>query len=406
MLHVKTPEEVLGIIRKMFTQTARMSESVELRDAVGRTLFNNVIADEYVPDFNRSTVDGFAVSARDTFGSSESIPAILPLAGEVAMGQSAAQPLEKGTCLTVPTGGDVPDGADAVVMLEYAEDYGDGTIGIIKPVAPGENIIFRGDDVSPGTVLLQTGRLITPHDIGSLAALGINTITVCKMPVVGILSTGDELVDFSLTPEKGQIRDVNSVMLEALIQTNGGLARSYGIIRDSVSELDDAVLSAVSDCDIVLISGGSSVGIKDATAGILEKNGRVLFHGIAMKPGKPTLLGIISGKPVFGLPGHPVAAYFVTQLFVCPTLDLLAGRTTKHFSINARLGESVSANHGRAEYLGVALVGDTDIATAYPIHGKSGLITTLSQSDGYICIPRDCEGFSKDTTVAVTLWNK
>lgn len=403
---MKTPDEALSIINSTFKGGSMLFERIHIREALGRTLGDNVVAHEYVPDFNRSTVDGYAVYARDTFGSSESIPAILPQNGEILMGAAALYPLEKGTCLSVPTGGDVPDGADAVVMLEYTEDYDDGTIGILKPVAPGDNMIFRGDDVSPGDILLSAGTILSPHDIGALAASGIIEVSVCKKPIIGIISTGDELVAYDEKPLKGQIRDVNTLMLEAVIHDAGGVTKSYGIIRDNEEDLQDAVTWAVSDCDIILISGGSSVGMKDATARVIEKTGDILFHGIAMKPGKPTILGVIDQKPVFGLPGHPVAAYFAAQLFIRPLIGLLMGRNQKQYPVTARLGEAVSSNHGRAEYMGVVLEDGGENITAHPIHGKSGLITSLSGSDGYICIPRDCEGMPKGSAISVILWNR
>lgn len=404
MLKVKTPDEALQLIRETF-KIPPVMESVQLNDTCGRTLYEDILSAEDVPDFNRSMVDGYSVFARDTFGSSESIPSILPLTGEVKMGESACEPLRKGTCVAVPTGGDIPDGADAVVMLEYTENYGDGTIGVIKPVAPGDNMIFRGDDISVGETLLSAGHRITPHDIGALAAMGIGSVNVCKRPLFGIISTGDELVDFMEAPQKGQIRNVNSILLEAVVRNAGGQTKTYGIVKDFEDALYRTVETAVSECQAVLISGGSSVGMKDATARVIEKQGNILFHGIAMKPGKPTILGSISGKPVFGLPGHPAAAFFVAQLFAVPLIGFMMGRQDKIFNVAATLSESISSNHWRAEYIGVKLERKGDVLTALPIHGKSGLISILSRSDGYICISRDCEGLSKGADVSVTLWN-
>jgi molybdopterin molybdotransferase len=404
MLYVKTPEEVLRIIGDSFAPSMP-DEAVPLAEACGRVLSQGVTPGEYVPDFNRSTVDGFAVISGDTFGCSESIPAILPLAGEVKMGAAAPSGLTPGTCVAVPTGGDVPEGADAVVMVEYTEDYGDGTIGVTKPVAPGENLIFRGDDVKPGDTLYTAGYRVSAHDIGALAALGMTHVRVFARPVIGIISTGDELVDCSRIPEKGQIRDVNSALLAAVVTQEGCRSQAYGIVKDDEELLRQAVDRAVSECDVVLISGGSSVGMKDATARVIDRNGSLLFHGIAMKPGKPTILGIVGGKPVFGLPGHPVAAYFVTQLFVRPLIARLLGHEYRTRTVSARLDTAISSNHGRAEYLGVRLGSEAGLPTAHPVHGKSGLITTLSGTDGYISIPRDCEGLARDTVVSVTLWD-
>jgi molybdopterin molybdotransferase len=406
LLSVKTPDEVLSTINEVFHNTKLPGERVSIADACGRTLKEDVTAIEYVPGFNRSMVDGFAVRARDTFGCSDSIPALLRLAGEIHMGEAAQASLEADSCVTVWTGGEVPGGADAVVMLEYTEHYGDDTIGILKPVAPGNNVIFKGDDVSPGQTVLPAGLTLAPHDIGTLSALGVSQVTVSAKPLVGIISTGDELVDYTETPERGQIRDVNTKMLEAVASGAGGKAKSYGIIRDNEADLFSAVQTAVSECDIVLISGGSSVGMKDATARVIETSGTLLLHGIAMKPGKPTILGVIDGKPVFGLPGHPVAAYFVAQLFVRPLVSLLMGSNDKKHTIPAVISEAISSNHGRAEYIGVHLDISGAMVLARPIHSKSGLISSLAGSDGYICIPRDCEGLLKGSAVQVTLWDR
>lgn len=404
VLYVRTPEEVLQIIQDSFLNKMP-DELIHITEACGRILSADVVSEEYVPDFNRSTVDGYAVKARDTFGSSDSIPMILPLAGEIQMGYAAPAALQPGTCMAVPTGGDVPEGADAVVMSEYTENYGDGTIGVSKPVAPGDNIIYRGDDVKLGDTLLKSGCRLLTHNIGALAALGISHVRVCKKPVVGIISTGDELIGCSEKPRKGQIRDVNTVLLSAFVTQIGGTEKAYGILRDDETLLQEAVLKAVAECDVVLVSGGSSVGAKDATARVIENNGRVLLHGIAMKPGKPTILGVVDSTPVFGLPGHPVAAYFVSQLFVRPLISQLLGHTNTNRSIVAALGSAISSNHGRAEYIGVRLEDAADMPIAHPVHGKSGLITILSGTDGYICISRDCEGLPRNSAIRVTLWD-
>jgi molybdopterin molybdotransferase len=404
LLNVRTPDEVLKLISKTFSITMP-GELLDITEAGGRILAVDISAEDFVPDFNRSTVDGYAVMASDTFGCSESIPALLPLIGEIKMGDAAAEPLQSGFCMAVPTGGDVPDGADAVVMLEYTEDYGDGTIGVTKPAAPGENLIFRGDDISPGQILFRSGHRFVAHDIGALAALGIRSVLVRTRPVVGIISTGDELVDCSVKPHKGQIRDVNSMLLAAAVTEMGCQAKLYGILKDDESLLEAAAAQACASCDMVLISGGSSVGMKDATARVIERGGRILLHGIAMKPGKPTILGIMKGKPVFGLPGHPVATYFITRLFVRALIERLLGSEYRPRTISARLGMAVSSNHGRAEYMGVRLEEAPELITAHPVRGKSGLITSLSGTDGYICIPRDCEGFPRNAVVPVTLWD-
>ena len=401
MLHVKTPEEVLALIETEFVPVAG-TERVSLSCAMGRVLAEDIAATEYVPDFDRSTVDGYAVRARDTFGCSDAIPAILPLQGEVLMGEGAEFDLNMEECVAVPTGGAVPRGADSVVMIEYTEDYG-GEIGISKPAAPGQNMIFRGDDVYPGKVILQKGRVLSSQDIGALAAIGRVQVPVVKKLTVGVLSTGDELVSPEAVPGPGQVRDVNGPMLEAMLSGFGVNVVHYGIVIDDEAKLTAMVQKAAAECDAVLMSGGSSVGVKDAACRIIESMGVLLLHGIAIKPGKPTIIGKADCKPIVGLPGHPVAAYFVTKLFVLPLLARLMGRVQPGYTTTALVTESISANHGRAQYHCCRLERRNGQIYAHPIRGKSGLITTLAGADGYFCIDRDCEGLPQGAPVQVTI---
>ncbi len=404
MLSVKTPEEVMTLLKESFPSGITGETVIPLSEAPGRVLCEAVTADEYIPGFDRSSVDGYAVRAADTFGCSDAIPALLAESGEILMGESAGLILSPGECAAIPTGGAVPAGADAVVMIEYTEDYGDGTIGILKSVSPGENMVFRGDDLRPGTVLLPKGRMLSVPDIGALAAMGMDRVRVFRKPLVGIISTGDELVPVSETPAGGQIRDVNSSMLAALAADAGADVRSFGILKDDENLLGKTLDAALSECDLVLLSGGSSVGIKDAALRVIESRGEVLLHGIAMKPGKPTIIGRIGGKPVFGLPGHPVAAFFVSDLFVRPLIGRLMGRSVRIRTVPARITEAVSANHGRAQYMGVFLSGSEDSLSAVPVRSKSGLITAQAGSDGYFCIPRDCEGVPAGAEIRVKLY--
>lgn len=403
MLHVKTPEEVLELIEQEFEPLKERTEMVSLSAAIGRVLAEDIAAGEYVPDFDRSTVDGYAVRAKDTFGCTDSIPAILSVAGEVLMGEGAEFALQPETCGAVPTGGALPAGADSVVMIEYTEDYKDGTVGILKSVAPGQNMIFRGDDVYPGKVILKKGRVLSSQDIGAMAAIGQIEVPVVKKLMVGVISTGDELVPPQENPGPGQIRDVNSAMLEAMFLAFGTEVKNYGITKDNEELLAAAVKKAVAECDVVILSGGSSVGIKDASCRIIESMGTLLLHGIAIKPGKPTIMGKTGNKPLIGLPGHPVAAYFITKLFVMPLLGRLTDRDMTKYTVTASISESVGANHGRAQYQCVRLEQKDGEVIAFPIRGKSGLITTLAGTDGYFCIDRDCEGLPKGAKIQVTV---
>ena len=404
MLTVLTPQEAHDTISKAFADSKTSSETVYITDCLGRTAFEDITSDEYVPGFDRSTVDGYAVRARDTFGCSDSIPALLTLSGEVLMGGEYTKTLQADTCVAVPTGGHVPEGADAVVMIEYTENYGDGTIGILKPTAPGDNMIYKGDDVFPGKVLIPKGTVIRSHDIGGLASIGKEYVAVHKKPVVGIISTGDELVPISETPKAGQVRDVNTSLLASAILDAGAVPVMLGAVIDDREKLRELVKKALEQCDMVLISGGSSVGMKDATADIIGEFGEVLFHGIAIKPGKPTILGKAGTKAIFGLPGHPVAAHFITHIFVRPLIRSMCGNAEKPITTEAKITEAISSNHGRAECMGVFLETREDGLYASPIHGKSGLITTIACSDGYIMIPRDCEGLPRGAAVPVTLY--
>lgn len=402
MLYVKTPEEVLATINSEFVPL-NQTEPVPLTEAMGRILAEDITAKEYVPDFNRSTVDGFAVRSKDTFGCSDAIPAILPLQATVLMGEDADFTLQEGACAAVPTGGAIPQNADGVVMIEYTEDYGDATVGITKPAVPGMNMIFRGDDVYPGKVILQKGRVLSGADIGALAAIGCVQVQVVKQLIIGVISTGDELVPPDVKPGSGQVRDVNSSMLEAMLTDFGCKVINYGIVHDDERLLSQKTDEAIAHCDVILLSGGSSVGVKDATCRIIESAGRLLFHGIAIKPGKPTILGKTGQKPIVGLPGHPVAAYFITKLFVQPLIGRLTGRDMTAYTVTAKVTESISANHGRAQYYCCCLFHQDGEVYARPIRGKSGLITTLAGADGYFCIPRDCEGLPQNAEIQVTI---
>ena len=400
MLEVKTPEEVFRLIEKEFRPLER-KELIPLEHALGRVLAEDITASEYVPDFDRSTVDGYAVRASDTFGCSDAIPAILELKGEVRMGEGADLTLKRGECAYVPTGGAIPEGADCMVMIEYAEDYGDSTVGILKPGAPGLNLIFRGDDVYPGKAVLRSGQVLRAQDIGALAAIGKAEVPVRPCLKVGVLSTGDELVPAAETPGPGQVRDVNMPMLTALLREFGAKPVPYGIITDDEALLYKTVSDALESCDAVILSGGSSAGVKDAACRIIESLGKLLLHGIAIKPGKPTILGRAGNKPLIGLPGHPVAAYFVAKLFVLPLLARLEGRQLSDHPLRARLSESIGANHGRAQVSACRLEQRDGRLTAVPIRSKSGLITQLAGADGYFIIGRDCEGLPKDAAVDV-----
>ena len=404
MLTVMTPEELLTRIANTFGPLDRPPETVGLDRALGRVLARDILAEEYVPGFDRSTVDGYALRGADTFGCSESIPALLTCTGAVEMGKEPAFAVGPYQCGAIPTGGALPEGADAVQMVEHTEDYGGGEIGIVKSVPPGANLIFKGDDVKPGDLVLRKGRRLEPQDIGALAALGVTQVPVVPRLRVGLISTGDELVPPEGDPGPGQVRDVNGPLVAALLAQAGAEPVPLGIVPDREELLREAVEKALETCDCVVLSGGSSVGEKDAACRVMASLGEVLCHGVAMKPGKPTLLGKAEGKPILGLPGHPVAALFTAKLFLIPLLARLEGRTWAERTVSARLAQTVPANHGRAQYTGVTLEEKPDGLWAVPIWGKSGLITTLAGADGFFCVPRDREGIPAGESVEVSLF--
>lgn len=404
MLIVKTLEEANKLLGLHFKDCLAQSERVPLAAAQGRVLQEDVISKEFVPDFTRSSVDGFAVLASDTFGCSESIPALLNNKGEVAMGETPGFLISAGECAYVPTGGKVPDGADSMVMIEHTEYLKDSVVAVYKPAAPGHNMVFRGDDVKSGDLLYKRGHKLRHKDIGALAALGITRVNVCKPPRVALISTGDELIKPGETPNGAQIRDVNGPMLSACVIAAGAVPVELGIIKDDKAALTAAVEKACEVADMVLISGGSSVGTKDATSEIIGSLGTLLLHGLAVKPGKPTIAGDVRGKPAIGLPGHPVAAFFIFRLLVRPLIMQMLGLDNIERTVRCELCRAIPSNHGREEYIPVRL--ESGGGMAVPIMGKSGLITTLSNADGYIKIPRNCEGLSAGDTVTVCLWEE
>ena len=402
MLIVRTSQEAEALLRERFSGFVQ-AEKAELSRALGRTLCADIISREFVPDFNRSTVDGYALRACDTFGCSETLPALLRMAGEVSMGLPADMVLQAGSCVYVPTGGQLPEGADAMVMLEHTEDFGDGTIAVQTPCAPGNHVIFRGDDVSEGEPVYRRGYRLLPKDIGTLAALGCGGVMVFRRPRAAVISTGDELVSSRTERlDMGRIRDVNGPLLTAAVTASGGEPLYLGIVPDRPEEIKRTLAEALETADVVLLSGGSSVGAKDSAEKVFSEMGELLFHGLALKPGKPTLAADIGGKPVFGLPGHPVAAYFIYSLLVRPLIYGMMSSVPEDRTVWANCSVNIPSNHGREECVPVRL----EKAMAIPVMSKSGLITTLSRADGYIRIPRDAEGVAQGDRVEVFLFSE
>ena len=399
MLNVVSLSEAVAIVRTRMPERALPAEALPLDDAAGRVLAADVVGEENVPAFDRSTMDGFAVRAADTFGATAALPSMLRVTGEIRMGEAASLSIGPGECAAIPTGGMLPGGADAVIPVEYTETQGDLCL-CCAAVSPLQNVTRAGDDVALGQTVLPTGTRLTPAAVGVLAAMGRGTVPVFRKPRIGILSTGNEIIPIEETPLPGQIRDVNTHLLLSLCALFGCEGRAYGVVPDEKDALLAALRKAAVENDAVLLSGGSSAGKADLTAEVIGELGEVYCHGIAVKPGKPTVLGEADGKAVFGLPGHPAACWFMTELLVKRYAQRLLRETAASYPVKAALAEHVSSNHGREELLCVRL----DSGTAAPVYGKSGVISQLAAADGYIVIPRDCEGLRAGADVDVYLF--
>ncbi|MBQ5986625.1 MAG: molybdopterin molybdotransferase MoeA [Clostridia bacterium] len=395
MLKVVTVQNAIETIRSACGRCTSAAETVRIADALTRILAADIIAQEDVPPFDRSTVDGYAVHSADTFGAGDAIPAELACVAHIQMGQPADCSVGTGTCAGISTGGMLPAGADAVVMVEQTEEAF-GQCLVYAGVAPGENVNQKGSDIKKGTVAVRAGTRITPAVTGILAALGIYEIPVCKKPVAAIISTGDEIVN--TTPVSGQIRDINTYLLDACAKQAGCDTLLYGAVKDDRNRIAAAVADCLQKADVVLISGGSSAGAMDMTCSILDEIGEVYFHGIAVKPGKPTIFAMADAKPVFGLPGHPLAAYFVFRLFVTEYLHTIMRKDADRPFRTARLNKNIPSNHGREELICVRI---DDDGHALPLYTKSGVISVLSEADGFIRIPRESEGLPAGTEVKV-----
>ena len=382
------------------------SVSVDVAQALSRFTAVDVLAPHPLPDFRRTTVDGFAVRARDTFGASDSLPAYLNLVGEVPMGGTPSFELGAGQCALIHTGGMLPNGADAVVMIEYTQSAQSSEIEIFKSVADGENVINIGEDVAQNQLVIPQGTQLRPAEIGGLMALGITKIAVARKPRIGLISTGDEVIEPEKSPRPGQVRDINSYTLGALVEKSGGEAIRYGIFSDQFSVLKDAASKALSECDAVIITAGSSASTRDMTADVIRTLGEpgVLVHGINTRPGKPTILGVCNGKAVIGLPGNPVSALVNGYLFVVPVIEkLLSALPKPKASVQAILTVNLPSQAGREDWWPVKLVVSDHGYLAEPIFGKSNLIFTLASANGLLRIHPDATGLSAGEQVQVVL---
>lgn len=405
LLEVDTVQQVKDKMNEHFRDINVGCEEVGLTAAMGRIAYEDIMSELDVPDFNRSTVDGYAVVSKDTYGAGESMPVFLNIIGKVDMGRATDLVVDPGSCVYVPTGGMIPRGADAMLMIEYTELVDEGMLAANSPVSTGENIILIGDDVRKGNKVLSKGRIIRSQDIGVLCAAGISRVKVSKRPRVAVLSTGDEIVEPFGSIEPGQVRDINTYTISAMVQELGGEVTESTIVRDDFELLRSKVDEASRNNDIVVISGGSSVGIKDNTEKVIDSFGGpgVFVHGVAVKPGKPTILGKVRNSAVFGLPGHPVSTVIIFKLFVQELIDKLLGKTKEDIYINAVCSVNLHSSPGKETHQLVELIEENGGYTARPIHAKSSAISQLARAQGMIRIPISEEGIRKGETVKVEL---
>ena len=379
-------------------------EQVPLAEASHRVPAADLPSPVALPGFVRSTVDGFAVRAADTYGASDGLPSYLDLLGAVRMGAAPTVAVRPGGCVAMPTGGVLPDGADAVVMVEYTAETMPGTIEITRPVAPGGGTVRADEDVAAGAALVPGGRPLRAPDLGLLAAAGVTTVAVHARPRVAIISTGDEVVPpdtASLTP--GQVRDATASALAGLVVDAGGEPVIAGIVDDEPGALKNRLTEVLPGADLVVVSAGSSVGTRDETAGAVAAVGEIWCHGLAIKPGKPTLLADCDGTPLIGLPGNPLSALVVFGQVGVPLLWRLAGCESPppEPRTRARLSRDVASAAGRLDIIQVRVDGGP---IAEPLFGPSALLSVLARADGYLVVPEPATGLDAGTDVEVILY--
>lgn len=407
LLKVDTLQEAREKLLKAAAGKPLKTEKVHFASSLGRVLAEDMKAEENIPGFRRSTVDGYAVRATDTQGVTESIPVFLDVIETVAMGAAPTKAVGPGQAIYVPTGGMVPEGADAMVMIEFCEKFDETSIAVYDPVSPGRNVVTIGEDIAKGRGFLSKGQVIRPQEVGVLASAGVFEPEVFAPWKVTVISTGDELVGGEAAPEKGQIRDINTYSVSAAAARLGFEVIGTKVLKDDEALIEATVKEAMAVSDLVVVSGGSSQGEKDHTADVMDRlsGGGVFTHGIALKPGKPTILGYDdAGETVLvGLPGHPAAAMMVFELMIGWLWRTLTGQKERPMVV-AEITENVAAAGGRATCQLVELADEDGVYKAVPIFGKSGLMTTLTRADGYVLIETNEEGLKEGKQVKVRLF--
>jgi len=406
---VKRPEDIIESLKDI---KPLGTEPVHITGALTRILARDIISSEDLPGFQRCTVDGYALAAKDTFGAGENLPTPFTIVGEVRMGEIPNFGLGRGECAQISTGNMLPEGADAVVMIEYSQMVEDAVVEISRPVSPLENVVQPDDDVKTGQVVLHKGTPVRPQDLGILAGLGIGHVDVFTKPRAAIISTGEEIVDIGEKTKAGQIRDINSYTLGGLCVESGAEPIYLGITRDRFEDLKTLTEKAISQADVVLLSGGSSVGAKDFTldAFLSIAEVEIVAHGVSISPGKPTVIARKGNKTLWGLPGHPVSAMIIFDVFIRYLFGRLSGVSSPPeydgHAIEAELDRNIESASGREDYIRVKLTRSEGRWLATPILGKSGLISTMVEADGIIRIDINTEGLYRGEKVKVRLFYK
>jgi len=405
---LKTPDEVFGIIDQFGPVD---EEIISLEDGMGRVLSRDLTASEDLPQFFRSTMDGYAVKAKSTFGANEGLPALFEMGGEVLMGETAGVVVKEGQAVKIPTGGMLPEGADGVVMKEYCNLLDKETLEVSRTISPLENVIQPGDDFRKNAVFLNKGHRLRPQDLGVMAGLGLSEAPVFRKPRIAIISTGDEIVPVDKPSLPGQVRDINRYTLGALCRRVGAAPVCMGVCPDDFDALKGMSEKALTHSDSLWISGGSSVGTKDLTLKVFETlpQFELLVHGISISPGKPTIIGKSGPQPVIGLPGHVASALVVAEVFMARVISRLSGDAGPgshiHAGVEVELSQNIESANGREDYIRVKLIEEGGSLMARPVFGKSGLISTLVEADGLIRIDMNTEGVYQGERVRVMLFN-
>jgi len=414
LFKVSTPHEVIKMLKDHLNLkgiTQNNIEEIDIKMALHRFLVEEIVAPVNLPGFNRSTMDGYAIRADDSFGATDSLPSYLKMIGEVKMGVKPKFKINPGEVVKISTGGMLPEGANAVMMVEYTEQIDNTSIEVRRSISPWENVVREDEDLKKGEIILKKGHRLRPQDIGVLAGIGETNIKIYKKPKIAIISTGNEIILADCKPQIGQVRDINSYTIGVSIEEAGGIPVYREIIKDEVILLEQEIKKTIKEdkVEAVIISGGSSAGVRDVTLEVLDKLGKpgVLIHGVSVKPGKPTILAIADNRPIFGLPGHPVSAMIIFSLFVRPLISWLqGGEYNNNFAneIEAELTCNLVSDSGREDYVRVFVYKKGERFYAEPILGKSGLISTMVRALGLIKIGLNIEGLEKGSKVIVRLF--